>query len=142
MDIGDTLPDYALVHLGSQESMSARRAISGKCAVLLFLSRSCGACRTMLDFWKERVIPHLRSDIAILAIYDENEWAGPDQAEGREVLMPDIPVMTTHRADYEDFDGIQVTPSLIAVDRQGHIALISTGFSRTITSDLLNRLLR
>lgn len=136
--VGDSLPDYTFWDVESREKVSSIAITGSHYTLFLFVSRSCGACITMSEFWNERVIPTLRRDILLVAVYDDSDWYSDSTRRNTDLSFPTARVVTMDRPAYEDIDGITATPTLVAVGASGRIVLVATGFHPAVGAEFLN----
>lgn len=138
LDVGDPFPACKLYHPATAQETTVPQIVARGPAIMLYLSYACGACEAMAGYWTRKVVPELRDDIQIVCVYDDRVWQ-PAQTEAAPFSRGII--MTADREAQKDMDGISATPTLVAVDTQGIIRLVCTGFDRSVNSDVLNALL-
>lgn len=140
LDLGDKFPNYELFRVDSGTETTVSQLLSDGPVLLIFMSRTCPACEMMEAYWAKKVVPNLRTDIQLVCVYGDDEWPGADTL-GIGAPFGRALVTTTTWEDQKEADGMTATPTLVALDATGTIRLLATGFSRTVSSDLVNELL-
>lgn len=137
LDIGDHFPDLMLEDLETRELVSLSSSMKGQPALIVYVSVGCGACRGMLSYWSRVVLPNLRAEIQVLLILD-----GPVPADGEQpaewLLVPRCHLLATLDDDQSDGLGISSTPAVFGIDSNQKIQVVSFGFSRDLTAELIN----
>lgn len=135
LDIGERFPDYQLYDPINNTQTTVTQLLSQGPALLVFSSRSCGACEEMISFWRKRVLEKIDHNIQLVWVYDSNETAPSTNV----LSQYNVKMLVTDRGSQMTEDGISGTPTLIGLDRTSKIVFIVTGFSRTVGSDFINK---
>jgi len=135
---GDLFPDYELWDVNRRAELQVSDVLKDGPALLVFMNHHCTACHMMLEKWKESVIPELQRPIRVVLVYDD---ADPPPEDWQPYTSPtgNVLTVTTNRGDQHDEDGIEATPTLVAVGTDGRIKLVATGYQRRIDAEMLNQ---
>ncbi len=140
LDPGDSFPPYELTIQPSRQQTSVRQLALGKPTILAFVSPDCDPCITLAAVWKKRIAGVLRDDIQLILIFGENEFEYGDDYGG----VFDIPEALVCCADHvaqRAKTGIYSKPTLVALDEEGVIVWVSSGYSSKIDGDFINEYL-
>ena len=140
LDLGEQFPNYTLWNPKDGTETTVAKLVSRGPTLLVFVSSTCGACKTMAGYWKRKEISNLRDDIQIALVYDKDELMS-EYGMADILDLPGSLVLGIDRSANKTDDGISATPTFVALNTDGKIEMIMTGFRRDIGSKFLNELL-
>ena len=124
--VGSTAPDFKLETLSVPSSSVSLAKRKGKVVLLDYWATWCGPCRQITPTLEAIYERHKGEGLEAMAITDEAREIVTTVEKSRPHTMP---VLLDSKGEAHDRLGIEALPTIIVVDRKGHIAFRSTGFS-------------
>jgi hypothetical protein len=126
---GDDFPDLA-AWIDSDDSLVLPAGQLGRKTILAFISVGCEPCDYVIDFLDSvETINSSSYDIILLA----TEFEDPSLGSAFDLYHVDPDRVTEF--------GIQAFPAVIGLDENGTISFVSSGFSKTVLSSLIEKYL-
>jgi len=139
LDVGDSIPAYQFLDPRFNQQVTLARLVGRKPAILLFVSQSCGACEAMAAYWERKIIPDLAPDFVVLEVHDDDERSKDSLAPKPRGLLSGAIQLFTDRELYAASDGIFATPTIVAIDSDQRVALVCSGFHRSVGADVIRQ---
>ena len=115
LKIGDEFPDYELWDAQLNLTTTVRHVTGGGSTLMAFVSKDCGACWSLVEYWGEKVVPQSDPGIRVLRVFDAADRPLPDPRRDQ-LHLPRSRIVTTHRSTQKAIDGIDLTPTVIGLD--------------------------
>jgi hypothetical protein len=138
LELGDKFPDYPAQTLPEGTPTTLQALVSGRRTLLIFTTLGCDACEAMMKHWRRTEFGKLDADIQVILVYSLEEESRIQDNED----LPGAKRVITDRSAQRGSDGIFATPTIVALDGDGKIVSILTGFDRGASGSFFNKLLR
>jgi hypothetical protein len=139
LEVGDSVPAYQFRDARSNQLATLAGLVGQKPAILLFVSHSCRACEALAAYWERKVIPDIAPDFVVLEVHDDDERRTDSLARKPPGLLVGAIQVFMDRESYATSDGIFATPTVVALDGDHRVALICSGFHRSVGADLIRK---
>lgn len=136
---GTKFPNYEIWDTERAEKTTVADVAASGPMLLIFMSRECSACMSMVHYWNDRVVPELDGRVKIVCLFDDDDWYGGTNPDSL-VRPRGSYVYTADRGEQVDEDGMTGTPAFVAIDSDRTIKLVVSGFDRRLRADVISKL--
>jgi peroxiredoxin len=139
---GDPFPSVDLIanadSVGVTPHVDSRDVIVGREALVFFLSSDCEPCTEAVNRWSD-ALAGMPGDVLVFGVIDEAPQARDRYAAVNDVMFP---ILSDSADAFGRRYGMEVYPTVVAVDANGTMVFVRHGVDAGFTPDVAVELLR